>query len=289
MDRLLTRRAPRSSRAVAAQATSLGRTSTLMMLALLLVLATAMAAMAQDKAAPFEPQVGQAGKDVVWVPTPQSLVDKMLEMAKATPKDYLIDLGSGDGRTVITAAKLGLRAHGIEYNPKMVDVAVSAAKAAGVSDKATFEKADIFESDFSKADIITMFLLPWINEKLSPTLLQLKPGTRLVSNTFTMGEWQPDQTATVTEDCTNYCKALLWIVPAKVEGTWQLGEAELKLKQSYQMLSGTLGPTEITEARMNGNEISFTVGNARYTGALDGKTMSGTVSGTKAKWTATMK
>jgi hypothetical protein len=290
MDRLLTRRAPRSSRAVAAQAASVGRTSTLMMIfALLLVLATAMVAMAQDKAAPFEPQVGQAGKDVVWVPTPQSLVDKMLEMAKATPKDYLIDLGSGDGRTVITAAKRGLTAHGIEYNPKMVDVAVAAAKAAGVSDKATFEKADIFESDFSKADIITMFLLPWINEKLSPTLLQLKPGTRLVSNTFTMGEWQPDQTATVTDDCTNYCKALLWIVPAKAEGTWQLGEAELKLKQSYQMLSGTLGPTEITEARMNGTEINFAVGIARYTGTLDGKTMSGTISGSNAKWTATMK
>ena len=171
----------------------------------------------------------------------------------------------------------------------MVDVAVAAAKAAGVSGKATFEKADIFESDFSKADIITMFLLPWINEKLAPTLLTLKPGTRLVSNTFTMGDWQADETATVTDDCTNYCKALLWIVPAKAEGTWQLGEAELKLKQSYQMLSGTLGPTEITEARMNGTEISFSVGSARYTGTLDGKTMSGTVSGSNAKWTATMK
>jgi protein-L-isoaspartate O-methyltransferase len=293
MDRLLTRRAPRSSRAVAAQAASFGRTSTLMMMfALLLVLATAFAVIAQEqsnKGGAYEPQVGQAGKDVVWVPTPQALVDKMLEMAKATPKDYLIDLGSGDGRTVITAAKLGLRAHGIEYNPQMVEVAQKAAKAAGVTDKATFEKADIFESDFSKADIITMFLLPWINEKLSPTLLQLKPGTRLVSNTFTMGEWQADETATVTADCTNYCKALLWIVPAKAEGTWQLGEAELKLKQSYQMLSGTLGPTEITDARMKGNEITFKVGNVSYTGTLDGKSMSGSVSGSNAKWTATKK
>jgi hypothetical protein len=262
----------------------------MMMFALLLVLATALAAMAQEKGgSSYEPQVGQAGKDVVWVPTPQALVDKMLEMAKATPKDFLIDLGSGDGRTVITAAKRGLTAKGIEYNPQMVEVAQKAAKAAGVSEKATFEKADIFESDFSKADIITMFLLPWINEKLSPTLLQLKPGTRLVSNTFTMGEWQPDETATVTADCTNYCKALLWIVPAKAEGTWQLGEAELKLKQSYQMLSGTLGPTEITDARMKGTAISFSVGGANYAGTLDGKTMSGSISGSNAKWTATMK
>jgi hypothetical protein len=276
---------------VAIQAASFGRTTTFMMIfALVLVLATAMAAMAQKAEAPFEPQVGQAGKDVVWVPTPQALVDKMLDMAKATPSDYLIDLGSGDGRTVITAAKRGLKAHGIEYNPKMVEVAVAAAKAAGVSDKATFEKADLFESDFSKAQIITMFLLPWINEKLSPTLLALKPGTRIVSNTFTMGEWQPDETASVTDDCVNYCKALLWIVPAKAEGTWQLGEAELKLKQSYQMLSGTLGPTEITDARMKGNEISFTVGNVSYTGTLNGKSMSGTVSGgNNATWTAAMK
>ena len=291
MDRLPARRAQRSSGAVAAQAASLRRTMTFMMMfALLLMLAMAMAAMAQEKSgSSYEPQVGQAGKDVVWVPTPQALVDKMLEMAKATPKDYLIDLGSGDGRTVITAAKLGLTAKGIEYNPQMVEVAQKAAKAAGVSDKATFEKADLFESDFSKADIITMFLLPWINEKLSPTLLQLKPGTRIVSNTFTMGEWQPDETATVTSECTNYCKALLWIVPAKAEGTWQLGEAELKLKQSYQMLSGTLGPTEITEARMKGNEISFSVGNARYAGTLSGKTMNGTISGSNATWTATKK
>lgn len=290
MDRLLTRRAPRSSGAVAAQAASFRRTSMMMMFALLLVLATAFAVMAQEKGGTsYEPQVGQAGKDVVWVPTPQTLVDKMLEIAKATPSDYLIDLGSGDGRTVITAAKRGLTAKGIEYNPQMVEVAQKAAKAAGVADKATFEKADLFESDFSKAQIITMFLLPWINEKLSPKLLTLKPGTRIVSNTFTMGDWQPDQTANVTEDCVSYCKALLWIVPAKAEGNWQLGEAELKLKQSFQMLSGTLGPTEITDARMNGTAISFSVGSANYTGTLDGKTMSGTISGSNAKWTATMK
>lgn len=261
--------------------------------ACLVVLATAFGATAQEqssKGGSYEPQVGQAGKDVVWVPTPQSLVDKMLEIAKATPQDYLIDLGSGDGRTVITAAKLGMRAHGIEYNPQMVEVAQKAAKAAGVADRATFEKADLFESDFSKAQIITMFLLPWINEKLAPKLLQLEPGTRVVSNTFTMGDWQADETATVTSDCTNYCKALLWIVPAKAAGTWQLGEAELKLTQSNQMLSGTLGGTEITDAKMRGKDITFKVGAATYTGTLNGKTMSGTVTGgSGSTWTATMK
>lgn len=258
-----------------------------------LLVATALSSVAQEqsnKGGTYEPQVGQAGKDVVWVPTPQSLVDKMLEIAKATPKDYLIDLGSGDGRTVITAAKKGLTAHGIEYNPQMVELAQKNAKAAGVSDKATFAKADIFESDFSKAQIITMFLLPWINEKLAPKLLELPPGTRLVSNTFQMGDWQADETATVTDDCTNYCKALLWIVPAKVGGTWQLGEAELKLEQKYQMLSGTLGPTAITDARVLGTDVSFTVGDAKYTGKIEGASMSGTIAGGRnGNWTATKK
>jgi hypothetical protein len=261
------------------------------MMAGALLIATALSSVAQEKGQKsFEPQSGQAGKDVVWVPTPQSLVDKMLDIAKATPADYLIDLGSGDGRTVITAAKRGLTAHGIEYNPKMVELSQQAAKAAGVANKATFTKADLFESDFSKAQIITMFLLPWINEKLAPKLLELKPGTRIVSNTFTMGDWQADETATVTEDCTNYCKALLWIVPAKAGGTWQLGEAELKLEQSNQILSGTLGPTQITDGRMLGTEVSFSVGNAKYTGKVDGKSMSGTVSGGRSgTWTATQK
>ncbi len=285
----LTQSTPRAAGPV----TTAGRVAAKSLLpACLLVLATTFGAVAQEQPSKesYEPQVGQAGKDVVWVPTPQSLVDKMLEIAKATPKDYLIDLGSGDGRTVITAAKRGMRAHGIEYNPQMVEVAQKAAKAAGVSEKATFEKADLFESDFSKAQIITMFLLPWINEKLAPKLLQLEPGTRIVSNTFTMGDWQADETATVTDDCTNYCKALLWIVPAKVEGTWKLGEAELTLKQSNQMLTGTLGSTEITEARMRGKDISFKVGNASYTGTLDGKTLTGTVTGgSGSTWTATLK
>src|SRR6188508_1564033 len=175
-------------------------------------------------ASEFQPQVGQDGKDVIWVPTPQALVDKMLDMAKVTPKDYVIDLGSGDGRTVITAAKRGAKALGIEYNPDMVELSKRNAAKAGVTDKASFMKADLFEADLSPATVITMFLLPDINLKLRPKILNLKPGTRIVSNSFTMGDWNADDTAVVKEGCVSYCTAYLWIVPAKVEGTWQLGD-----------------------------------------------------------------
>ncbi len=249
-------------------------------LSLLLVLSVAPAAVAQDKA--YEPSVGQPGKDVVWVPTPQALVDKMLDLAKVTPQDYLIDLGSGDGRTVITAAKRGLKAKGIEYNPEMVELATRNAAQAGVADRASFEKADLFESDFSSAQVITMFLLPSINEKLAPKLFAMKPGTRLVSNTFPMGDWQADQSDSVSEGCSNWCTALLWIVPAKVEGTWQMGNQDLKLTQKYQMLSGTLGSAPI-EGRLSGTGITFTANGTRYNGTVDGKTMKG------GNWSATQK
>jgi precorrin-6B methylase 2 len=238
--------------------------------------------------APFEPKVGQAGKDVVWVPTPQALVDKMLDMAKVTPKDYLIDLGSGDGRTVITAAKRGVRALGIEYNPDMVELAKRNAAQANVGDKATFMKADIFESDYSKATVITLFLLPTLNLKLRPTLLNLAPGTRIVSNSFTMDDWQPDETATVTEGCTTWCTALFWVVPAKVEGTWRVGDKDLTLTQTFQKVSGTLGGTPITEGSLRGDEITFTVGGAKYTGRAAGNAMNGSVAGgSAATWSAT--
>src|SRR5688500_5396689 len=148
---------------------------------------------AQAAPKPYEPQVGQAGKDVVWVPTPQPLVEKMLDLAKVTPQDFVIDLGSGDGRTVITAAKRGARSLGIEYNPDMVELSKYNATQAGVGDKATFVKADLFESDFSKAQVVTMFLLPSINMKLRPKILAMKPGTRIVSNSFDMEDWQPDE------------------------------------------------------------------------------------------------
>ena len=228
------------------------------------------------QATQFEPVVGQAGKDVVWVPTPQATVDKMLEMAKITPQDYLVDLGSGDGRTVITAAKRGLKAHGIEYNQDMVDLSKKNAAAEGVTDRATFVKADIFQTDFSQATVVTMFLLPDLNVRLRPTILNMKPGTRIVSNTFNMGDWNPDETQTVS-NCPNYCTSHLWIVPAKVDGSWKLPQGELKLTQTYQTFSGSLGNTPVTGGKLVGDQISFEAGGARYEGKVSGNTIQGTV------------
>lgn len=188
----------------------------------------------------FVPHVGQAGKDVIWVPTPDELVERMLRMAQATPKDFVIDLGSGDGRIAISAArKIGARALGIEYNPEMVELSNRSARSAGVADKVKFIKADIFESDFSEATVITMYLLPGLNLKLRPKLLGLKPGTRLVSHQFNMDDWEPDERTSLDGRL-----AFLWIVPAKVQGTWRLDAGgqtrDLVLTQQYQKIGGHL-------------------------------------------------
>ncbi|HET7695378.1 MAG TPA: methyltransferase domain-containing protein [Vicinamibacterales bacterium] len=240
---------------------------------------------AQQK--PFEPSVGQAGKDVVWVPTADVLVAKMLDMAKLTPQDYLIDLGSGDGRTVIAAAKRGATAMGIEYNPDMVELSKKNAAAAGVAGKATFVKADIFESDYSKATVLTLFLLPQLNLKLRPTILDMKPGTRVVSNSFNMEDWEPDDTARVETECTSWCTAYLWIVPAKVDGTWTSPNGNLTLKQNFQMVTGTLGSNAISNGRLRGTELTFTAGNTKYVGQVNGNTIKGTAG--SAAWSATKK
>jgi precorrin-6B methylase 2 len=257
----------------------------------LTLLAATAFAQAQSGAKPFEPQVGQQGKDVVWVPTPQALVNKMLDMAKLTAQDYLMDLGSGDGRTVITAAKRGATAVGIEYNPDMVELSKKNAATENVGPKATFMKADLFETDLTKATVITMFLLPQINLKLRPTILNLKPGTRIVSNTFTMDDWMPDETATITEEnCSSWCTALLWIVPAKADGTWHLGSGELTLQQQFQKVTGTLRAdgksVTITDGKLNGDQISFNAGAAQYKGRVNGNSMQGTM-GSGGNWTAT--
>src|SRR5215510_11621445 len=162
-----------------------------------LTCAVALSAQTQTPTKPFEPTVGQAGKDVVWVPSPDQLVQKMLDMAKVTSQDLVMDLGSGDGRTVIMAAKRGATAIGVEYNPDMVTLSRANAQQQGVTGKVTFVQADLFQTDLSKPTVITMFLLPSINMKLRPTLLNLKPGTRIVSNSFTMEDWEPDQSETV--------------------------------------------------------------------------------------------
>jgi len=243
----------------------------------------------------FIPQVGQQGKDVVWVPTPQELVDKMLNIAKVTPDDYVIDLGSGDGRTVITAAKIGAKATGIEYNPDMVALSKENAIKEGVGEKAEFIQADLYETDLSKATVITMFLLPEINLKLRPRLLDLKPGTRIVSNTFTMGEWEADQEVTTEENWNSWNTAYLWIIPAKVGGKWKLGNGELDFTQEYQFVRGTLNSEgksiSVTDGRLDGNSITFTIGNEKYSGTVGDKLMKGTVtnasSGTKSDWIST--
>ena len=230
----------------------------------------------------YEPRVGQAGKDVVWVPTPDELVEKMLNLGNVTASDYVIDLGSGDGRTVIMAAQRGAGAHGIEYNPEMVELSKQNAAKAGVGERATFAKEDLFESDFSKASVITMFLLPQINLKLRPKILDLKPGTRIVSNSFTMGEWREDGSDSLDSECVNWCTALLWIVPAKVAGTWKLAQGELTLQQSYQFISGTLQSgsdvTPIANGKLKGDQILFNAGGVVYAGQVSGGSMQGTLS-----------
>jgi hypothetical protein len=243
------------------------------------------AAWAQPASATFKPQVGQSGKDVVWVPTSQALVDRMLDMAGLTPQDRLVDLGSGDGRLVITAAKRGARARGIEFNPDMVALSRRAAAAEGVAGRASFEQADIFESNFSEATVVTLFLLPHLNMRLRPTLLDMPPGTRVLSNSFTMEDWEPDDSFNVTEGCSGYCNALKWVVPAKVGGPWQLGGERLLLTQTFQKLAGSLGDASpLADGRLEGAQVRFTARGRQYVGQVAGNTMRGMVDG--AAWTA---
>jgi len=240
----------------------------------------------------FQPQVGQSGKDVIWVPTPEQLVSSMLRMANVTEKDFVIDLGAGDGRIAIAAGRdFKARAMGIEYNPDMVGVATANAAKAGVSDRVKFVKADIFESDFSQATVITMYLLPSLNVKLRPKLLDMKPGTRLVSHAFDMGDWVADET-TNADGRTGY----LWIVPAKAAGTWTLDAGAaggaLTLVQTYQKLEGSLRRTDRplpVMGSLKGDEIRFTMpdaqgGRREFVGRINGDRMEGTAGG--ERWTA---
>jgi hypothetical protein len=263
-------------------------------LAALLAAATVVCAQTTAPKGNYEPQVGQHGKDVIWVPTPQPLVDKMLLLGKVTPQDYLVDLGSGDGRTVITAAKRGTKALGIEYNADMVELSKRNAQKAGVGGKAEFKRADLFETDFSDATVVTMFLLPDINLRLRPKLLAMKPGTRIVSNSFTMGDWKWDDSATATseEDCTAYCTAYLWIVPAQVDGAWTTPQGKLTLEQTYQNITGTLASNgrelKISDGKLNGDKITFNAGGVQYSGQVRDDRIEGLAkSGAKATaWSA---
>ena len=245
-------------------------------------------ALAQPGKKPFEPQVGQPGKDVIWVPTPQALVEKMLDLTKITANDIHYDLGSGDGRTVIAAAKRGARAYGVEYNPDMVALSQANAEKEKVSDRATFINGDIFKTDFSKANVITLYLLTSLNAKLRPTILEMRPGTRVASNSFDMGEWRPDTTISGFEGC-QYCTAHYWMVPARVAGTWKLPNGELRLQQRFQVVNGTamIGGKEvpIADGKLAGDQITFNAGGTVYTGKVDGNTIEGTAGGAAFKAT----
>jgi SAM-dependent methyltransferase len=266
--------------------------------AFLAAMAFAATAQAQSEKKDFQPQVGQAGKDVIWVPTPDDLVERMLRMAQTTPNDFVVDLGSGDGRTVIAAAKrFGARALGIEYNPEMVDLSTRNAAREGVTAKAKFVRGDIFETDFSQATVVTMYLLPGLNVKLRPRILDMKPGTRVVSHQFNMDDWQPDETTNLDGR-----RAYFWLVPARVQGNWRVqsgGDAwDLALEQKYQVLEGSvkLGAINagLRETRLKGEKVDFAFVDAagvkrEFTGRVSGDTMEGTVkseNGAEARWTA---
>jgi SAM-dependent methyltransferase len=244
---------------------------------------------------PYEPKVGQAGKDVVWVPTPPDLVTKMLDLAGVTSRDFVMDLGSGDGRNIIAAARRGARGVGVEYNPDLVALSNRLAREAGVDHLATFVQGDMYEADISQATVMAVFLLPSNMDKLLPSFKTLKPGSRIVSNTFGFSDWDPDARESVNHGaCSDWCEALLWIVPANAAGTWRMDDGgRLALTQIHQVLYGSLqdgnGTTPISQARMRGDAITFSVGDRTFTGRIEGDLASGTVTGpTGARpWSAT--
>jgi SAM-dependent methyltransferase len=232
----------------------------------LLLLQAAVSA-ARDGAQPYTPQIGQAGKDVIWVPTPQRAVERMLTLAKVGPDDFLVDLGSGDGRIVITAAqKYGATGFGVDLNPDMVELSRHRARQAGLADRARFYVRDIFDTDLTGATVVTLYLLPELNVRLRPKLLALAPGTRIVANAFDMGEWEADVFDTETASALR-----LWIVPARVAGAWSWTEQrngrtrriELELNQQFQRVSGvaSIGQQRlrIRHARLEGARLRFSL------------------------------
>ncbi|MBY0496140.1 MAG: class I SAM-dependent methyltransferase [Cyanobacteria bacterium] len=250
-----------------------------------------------QQAKPFEPVSGQAGKDVVWVPSPPDMVNKLMELGQVTSKDFVMDLGSGDGRNVIAAAKLGAQALGVEYNPDMVELSRRLAREAGVADKAQFVQADMYEYDISKATVMALFLLPVNMNRLAPKFFNLAPGSRIVANTFGIEGWEPDVRVTLppTSECESWCEALLWLVPAKIAGTWTMANGAMTLTQEYQAVQGTVTiagqPQTVVMGRLKGEEITFTAGGLTYQGIAKGNTITGTVTTPNGAlpWTATRK
>ena len=230
----------------------------------------------------FVPFSGQPGKDVVWVPSPAETVAKMMEVGKVTPQDFVIDLGSGDGRNVIAAAKRGARGLGVEYNNDMVELSRRTATKEGVADRAQFVQGDMYQADFSKATVLALFLLPSNLLVLRDKIFNLQPGTRVVLNTFYIEDWTADELVTV-ENCEQWCTVILNIVPAKIAGKWRTATpaGELTLTQSYQMVSGTFtsatGQASPVKGRLRGNDVTITAeGQAEFTGRVNGNTIEGT-------------
>ena len=248
------------------------------------------AAFAQTSPAPYAPRMGQEGKDVVWIPSPQDTVELMLNMARVTPQDFVIDLGSGDGRNVIAAAKRGARALGVEYNPDLVELSKRNARDAGVAERATFVHGDMFAADISKATALILFLIPDNLTRLAPKFINLKPGTRIVSNTYEIGGgWEPDDSDRLKQ-CASWCTAHLYVVPAKVAGTWRMPDGTLTLEQQFQNLWGTFQAGEASvpiQGLLRGEEILFSINAVEYSGRVNGDSMEGVAKGrTTANWTA---
>jgi hypothetical protein len=267
------------------------------LLALSLISASAGALLAQDAnkgKKPFEPVPGLPGKDAVWVPTPFVTVEKMLDVARITPKDFVMDLGSGDGRNIIAAGKRKVHGLGVEWNQDLVDLSRQLAEKAGVAEYAKFAQGDMYAADISKASVLALFLLTENMNKMVPKFLAMRPGSRIVINGFGITGWSPDLTERADGDCGTWCTVHLFYVPAKVAGTWRLGEGELSLSQNFQMLTGTMtvrGKTmPVERGKLRGDAITFAVGGAGYTGTVSGDSMKGTVKSSVATvWTATRK
>jgi hypothetical protein len=270
----------------------------------LAALALALPAAAQ-KDKDYEPHVGQAGKDVIWVPTPDEVVERMLRMAQVTANDYVVDLGAGDGKIAIAAAKkFGARALGTEYNPEMARHAQRNVERAGVAGRARIVQGDIFVTDFSQATVVTMYLLPALNLKLRPTLLAMRPGTRVVSHSFSMDDWEADEISSLDGR-----RAYFWLVPASVAGSWALEFAgggtserhELTLEQRYQKIEGSISLGQVNgglrEARLRGFHIDFAFVDDRgvrreFSGRVTGARMEGAFrgdNGSEGRWTAAKK
>lgn len=250
-------------------------------LLLLLLLACPSAAQSTAAQAPPAPVFAQPGKDVVWVPSPLETIEMMLDLARVTADDYVIDLGSGDGRTVIAAAKRGARALGVEYNDDLVVLSRQEALRAGVGDRARFVQGDMYEADVSQATVLALFLLTENLRKLTPSFLTMRPGSRIVSNTFTIPGWTAAATIRRDDDCVAWCTVTLYVVPARVSGTWTTPDGTLELQQQYQEVAGTyVSGTDrlpVADATVAGDVLSFTVGTTRYEGRVAATRIDGTV------------